>query len=295
MIGKKFKILYIAGSGRSGSTLLASLLGELEGFFNAGEASRHLFAYKFRPLPCGCGSELSTCSFWKNIVSFIPSPPAKKIARKFMRIRCYPFLISLFRTKKIQSNFNDLGKQLQEMYRQISLKANCGVIVDSSKTPDFAYILSQFSDVEIFVLHLVREPWGVVSSWRKPKDYLRSQSVVRVSLGWMVNNLMIELFRLKKIRYQRVFYEELTQHPKKTLRRIIKFMKVEDKSLDFIQNSHAFIHNQHILGSNPDKLKKEKKVLIHYRPWKLHWIENILVTMITFFLWIKYYFLTQRN
>ena len=40
MATDKIKVLYIAGNGRSGSTLLGVLLGQIPGFFNVGEVRR---------------------------------------------------------------------------------------------------------------------------------------------------------------------------------------------------------------------------------------------------------------
>jgi hypothetical protein len=48
------KVLYIAGSGRCGSTVLSQLLGEIEEFVNIGEL-RYLFNTQMRRnylLPC---------------------------------------------------------------------------------------------------------------------------------------------------------------------------------------------------------------------------------------------------
>ena len=42
------KVVYIAGMGRSGSTLLGSLLGQLDGFFFVGEF-RHLVRPRVTP------------------------------------------------------------------------------------------------------------------------------------------------------------------------------------------------------------------------------------------------------
>ena len=57
-------VLYIAGTGRSGSTLLASILGEVEGVFAAGEV-RYLWQRGLaeRRL-CGCGVPVRDCPVW---------------------------------------------------------------------------------------------------------------------------------------------------------------------------------------------------------------------------------------
>ena len=97
---KNIKVLYISGSGRSGSTLLSRLLGEIDGFINAGEAARYLFArYQPRDLPCGCGKAVQDCPFWKEIIAVVPSQEIIKIAKKYMRIRYYPFLFFLFKSR----------------------------------------------------------------------------------------------------------------------------------------------------------------------------------------------------
>ena len=69
----KLKILYILGSGRSGSTLLAALLGEMDGFFDAGE----LRAFWTLCLPgrrlCGCGLPVRQCNVWSEVLARMPS------------------------------------------------------------------------------------------------------------------------------------------------------------------------------------------------------------------------------
>ena len=60
-------VLYIAGTGRSGSTVLANLLGEVDGFFAAGEVrflwQRGLVENRL----CGCGAPVSECAVWREV------------------------------------------------------------------------------------------------------------------------------------------------------------------------------------------------------------------------------------
>ena len=49
------KVLFLAGKGRSGGTLLASLLGQLPGFFNIGELNRLWDWGLVSNYRCGCG------------------------------------------------------------------------------------------------------------------------------------------------------------------------------------------------------------------------------------------------
>jgi hypothetical protein len=60
-------VVYIAGSGRSGSTLLERMLGALPGYVNVGELiDTFRRVVKFDEL-CGCGAAFSACDFWVRV------------------------------------------------------------------------------------------------------------------------------------------------------------------------------------------------------------------------------------
>ena len=63
------RVLYIAGTGRSGSTLLANILGEVDGVFAAGEV-RYLWQRGLteRRL-CGCGVPVRECPVWSRVLA----------------------------------------------------------------------------------------------------------------------------------------------------------------------------------------------------------------------------------
>ena len=61
------KVLYIGGLGRSGSTLLDRMLGQLPGFFSAGEI-RDLWQRGLRENAlCGCGAPFKECEVWTRV------------------------------------------------------------------------------------------------------------------------------------------------------------------------------------------------------------------------------------
>ncbi len=64
---KKLKVLYIAGLGRNGGTLLDRIMGELDGFFSMGEFK---FVWQKGMLAnelCNCGKPFRECSFWTEV------------------------------------------------------------------------------------------------------------------------------------------------------------------------------------------------------------------------------------
>ena len=62
-------VLYIAGTGRSGSTVLANILGEVDGVFAAGEV-RFLWQRGLEEgRLCGCGLPVRECPVWGRVLA----------------------------------------------------------------------------------------------------------------------------------------------------------------------------------------------------------------------------------
>ncbi|MEK8106123.1 hypothetical protein NKG94_14870 [Micromonospora sp. M12] len=87
------RVLYLAGSGRSGSTLVTTVLGQLPGFFAAGEL-RYLWRRGLlENRPCGCGSPLADCPVWAPVRADLadadPAGIATRLAER-LRVRGCP-------------------------------------------------------------------------------------------------------------------------------------------------------------------------------------------------------------
>src|ERR1700704_6679072 len=65
----RVRVLYIAGTGRSGSTLLANILGQVDGIFNAGEVRYIWERGMLENRLCGCGRRFADCPVWTEILS----------------------------------------------------------------------------------------------------------------------------------------------------------------------------------------------------------------------------------
>ena len=65
----KIKVIYIAGSGRSGSTLLERLMSQNNDIFGAGEL-KSIFNRGFKQNQlCGCKKKFHDCSIWNKIIN----------------------------------------------------------------------------------------------------------------------------------------------------------------------------------------------------------------------------------
>src|SRR5271156_2358934 len=113
----KIKVVFIAGCGRSGTTLLGQLLGEFENFVNVGEAARYLFD-RSKDLPCGCGTSAADCAFWKNMLAAV-APELELKGKKALRIRSFPSLFLQTRGNKVPLELAPIVAALGETYRGI--------------------------------------------------------------------------------------------------------------------------------------------------------------------------------
>jgi hypothetical protein len=138
------------------------------------------------------------------------------------------------------------------------------IIVDSTKTPWRAMMLAGLPGVELRVVHLVRHPAGIVWSMKKAargKETDQSpRSIVRSSVYWLIFNLQAAQVRrrLPPNHSIRVRYEDLTQLPAETMKRIGTLL---DCDLDDIGRQAALGESfriEHTIAGN--RLRMEGKV-----------------------------------
>ena len=62
-----FKVYYIAGAGRSGSTMLDAVLGNCDDFFSCGELINFTVNGLEKLEYCSCGVKVPNCEFWSKV------------------------------------------------------------------------------------------------------------------------------------------------------------------------------------------------------------------------------------
>ena len=100
MPNKKIKVLNITGWGRSGSTILGSILGEIEGFFYAGEIRNIWNRVLIENRLCGCGVPFKECKIWNSIffnafggTENIDPQKMRKLLKSYTRTRHIPLIV----------------------------------------------------------------------------------------------------------------------------------------------------------------------------------------------------------
>ena len=295
---KKIKVLYIAGTGRNGSTILENILGQLDGFFSVGEVHFIWERGLLQNQRCGCGVPHRECDVWHSIIQqafgFVSEDQAIKwnnIRQKKTRLRRIFWHIS--------ENLapNDLEQDeyvwvLENLYKSIANFSGCQVIVDSSKHPMYLALLKLIPTFEIYTVHLVRDPRAVSFSWMKPKPSkdpnapktMASMQRCKSAIVWLSWNTLIEFFGSKMgNRYIRINYEDFIVRPKQTIRKIQDYLDEGKGRLPFVTNKVVDIKMTHTISGNPSrfnsgkiKLREDIRWLINMKIW-----DKIFVTILT--------------
>jgi len=282
----RLKVIYILGAGRSGSTVLSMLLGNQSGIFNAGEIRYLLYEnMRSKDLPCSCGLRVVDCPFWGDIVSTLKSSLTHRVTET-LRSRNTPKLF----TKSGKNKIRLLANELQELYGVIASKAGTRAIVDTSKHPLFAYCLKTAPGIELCIVHLVRDPRGMVSSWSRSKGYLKARPALSVAMTWnQLNGLAEVLFRNHSPRI-RLRYEDFVRRPLESLNQIVKLCGLNAELHNTVHEDGSFHlrKGQHVVAGNPDKFSLGSVIRIQEKPWTLPVVVASSVKVHTFILGKKY-------
>ncbi|WP_246239817.1 sulfotransferase family protein [Acrocarpospora corrugata] len=255
-------MIFVGGLGRSGTTLLERLLGELPGVAPLGEVV-HLWRRGVQAdEPCGCRQPFSQCPFWHKVGErafggwrLAKADRQHELRAKVDRTRRVPvFALGLISR---EAQLTEYVAAYHRIYAAAAEIANGRVVVDSSKHASLAYCLSAIIDLQ--VVHVVRDPRAVAASWRKkvarPEDGtpMARWSPMRTALHWVAQNLAYEVLRAKRVPVLRVHYEDLVEEPARTLRGLAERLGLPcaEADFDFLDGREARLGVAHTVSGNP--------------------------------------------
>jgi hypothetical protein len=266
---RSHRILYIAGCGRSGSTLLDRILGQIDGVVSIGE-SVHLWRRGVLGNQlCGCGRPFLSCPFWVEVGKrafggweALDVEAVIRLQRATDRNRFIPTMIVPVSPAHDRSR-RRYSAILERLYGAIAATSGASVIVDSSKHASTAFVLRSLSTVDLRVVHLVRDPRGVCYSWtkevRKPEvtgrvEHMPRYHPIRMAVRWNAHNALIHLLRSVGTPTLSVRYEALVQHPVAELGRILEFAELVS-DLSFLGEGTVWLEPTHSVAGNPARFR----------------------------------------
>jgi Sulfotransferase family len=272
--------VYIAGWGRSGSTILGNILGQLDGFAHAGEVRGIWHQLPQESATCGCGARIRECPFWREVlreafggVCKVDPDAVRQLRNASTKLRHLPAMY--FRGRNARADA--LGRFLEvseKFYRAMWRVSGERVLIDSSKVPSYGLAIAMMRGARVRFLHLIRDPRATAYSWSREKYQpdgnvsLSRVSLARSSLFWTTWSAAIEAIRTKADGYLRVRYEDFVAEPERELRRILKFLERPGAPLPFLNEREVFLDPQHTVAGNPDRFLVGRVTIRPDDAWK---------------------------
>jgi hypothetical protein len=271
-------VIYIAGWGRSGSTVLAALLGGLAGVFSTGEARSFWYRGLVQRWPCACGTPVPDCEMWSpaaDAAATWPMTPddVARFQATHLRTRHYVTAWPRLRAGSASEDERRYAATYARLHECVAATTGANVVVDSSKYPLDAYLLSRLADVDVRVVHLVRDPRAVAHSWGTPKQVtpeadsvaLRRFRPAASSTIWTTWNAMVERL-LRHLPVHTVRYEDLVAEPVAALGAIAAFAGVPlDGPIDPASLRRTA---NHMVAGNPVRFRSGDVPLVEDERWK---------------------------
>lgn len=261
------KIIYIAGDGRSGSTLLDSILSNIDGSLSVGECHRFWIRFYEGETSCSCSKLITNCELWSSV-------------DREMKNRFEDYNPEYFREQVIEiqkhKNFKKIPKLINSktwqpfcehvifFYEIIGKHAKNEIIIDSSKSISWAYFLETLNFTDIYIIHLERKLTSVANSWKKQillpeytlkEVYMPVKSITLSTKSWVKIKVLAKSLKSAN-HYLFVSYEKLCEHPDLWLENIKSFVNEEfDVTKLAMQKTHA-------IGGNPMRAKSNEHIKI---------------------------------
>jgi hypothetical protein len=269
----RVRVAYIGGSGRSGSTLLERMLGQVDGFCAVGELV-HLWERGVAGNElCGCGARFHDCKFWLRVGAeafggweAVDSAEMLSLHRSVNRHRFIPFMVTPSVSRSYERRANVYGELQERLYRAIQRVTGCRIVVDSSKEVPYPFLLARVEGLRLSLVHLVRDSRGVAHSWQKRvvrpevaggSTYMPRYHPARAAADWTIDNVLFEFLGSHSRPRHFVRYEDLAEYPQRSIRSILRFLgwPGADGDLGFVARDHVELGPTHSVAGNPMRFR----------------------------------------
>ena len=309
------RVLYIGGLGRSGTTLLNRMLGELPDVCAIGEAVNLWHQGVMHNEKCGCGKRFHSCSFWQEVgtVAFggwhrvdLNSVLALRSANsRFRFVREASLAPSLMPAARREIEANNV--LYSRLYSAISQVSGCAVVVDASKHASLLSCLRHHEPLDLRLIHMVRDSRGVAHSLAKirqrpesddPGSVMDRFSAVRSAMLWNMYNTSFFALRRLGVAYHRLRYEDLVRTPERHLREIAgaNDIDINGEAFSFLGDGHVRLTNTHCVAGNPMRFQHGRMPIRMDDEWHsaLSGRDRRTVTGLTLPLLIRFGYLPAR-
>lgn len=306
-------VLFIAGWGRSGSTLLDLIAGEAPGVVSVGEIRELWYRGCLEDRLCGCGAAFSACEFWTAVgkAAFggwdqFDAHRAATLRDRLDRAWMTPLLLAHGASRgrlvggRLGRAIAEYEEVLRRLYHGIGAVSGSAVVVDSSKLATHGMLL-RAAGVPVGAVHLVRDSRGVMHSWQKhvrrpdgSGDLMRRYGIAGGSVRYLVYNSLAQTLR-GIMRYRRVRYEDLVRDPSTVLSAALELVGVDHRPA-VADGGFVPLGTHHTVDGNPMRFSVGAVRLKLDDAWRTAMSrgQRMLVSTITAPLLLRYGYLRPR-
>lgn len=271
------KVVYVMGAGHIGSTILDIVLSSHPQLESLGEVSKF---HRFGWLPdenrkCACGLSVYNCQFWTKVRQEWIDMTGSEDAKRYMHLqprfeRTRSAWARLLRNKLNRTpDFTEYLQGTEALYRAIKQTGGKKYLVDSSLTPKRAYAQTMNPNIDLYLIHLVRDGRGVIWSLMKPNKKIPARVYIpapphRTTNYWISANLQSAWVYRSVEEQKRIMirYEDFVTNTSMILSQIGALIGEDLDGL--IKNTKLTITNQvrHTVGGNRVRFQKDEDISI---------------------------------
>jgi hypothetical protein len=256
------------------------LLGEVEGFVSAGEVREIWLRGCVEDRPCGCGEPFSRCLFWTQVGKEAFGGWDRIDLDRILRLRYrwdrpwgLPRLLSRPGSdtgtgrEATGGGLRTYTEALGHLMAAIATVSGATVVVDSSKIATHTLLLTHSDEVDVRLVHLVRDSRGVAYSNQKHvvKTVTAGEPTLLPRYGAVSSALRYDFYnalngvlahRLGE-GWRRLRYEDLVSDPEARLREVARHADGLDHDLPFLRGTSVTLGGHHLVDGNPVRFQRE--------------------------------------
>jgi len=281
-MSKSCKLLSIVGPGRSGTTILGNILGQVPGFFSAGELRFIWQRGLIEGRPCGCGVPLPDCSLWSAVFrqmaakgvaviegcsavrGSVTMDPRETVGwqNELSLLRRRARVLRQFTGRTGWLALDRYTDLMGRLYESVAEVTGARVVVDTSKRAQDAVVAARVSGIDHYVLNIVRDPRAVTYSWRRIKQVAGRRDTamgrkrpLNSVLRWVENCLGAEALRgrTEPTRWLFMRYEDFAAEPRAAVERIVAFVGENPALVPFEDDRSVCLTVNHTVSGNANR------------------------------------------
>lgn len=266
-------VLFIGSVPRSGSTVISELLDEHPHMVNIGEMVHMWQRGVVDNDLCACGQPFSDCEFWTKVgeVAFggwrhISGERMRTLQQRADRTRFIPALLMPRISRHMLTSIHQYGAVVARVLEAVREVSGAPIVVDTSKHVSTALLLRQIPQIDLRVVHLIRDPRGVAHSWSKQvqrTEVTGSSTEMdrlhpgRIGLRWLWFNWAFSNMDRLGVPSMTIRYEDFVSDPQSSLDQLFEFGGVDKMAESLLGGVEPPVLNGgHSVSGNPRRFER---------------------------------------